>query len=290
MNAENKIHILLYSDFHNHIYVQDLSSKNLDCNGKNVVESICADNTQSIEKYEVNGDMLHISTLNGILQSTVFHPCTSIVLMDDLIVVQRCHNTEKIEVFGSNGWKTCEADSFHTFTTGSVLYITCPPPPSCVYNGIAYASPDQGPDLEMIFYLEDTEREPCQTRMRVLQVMIKCAHAFESAPDNIWEAGTIEKTKYKVLNSFSHVLRLCKTLIEQSPIRDQDKKHFIFLHRFFWAQTIRPLFLLLVNDVGFSHKIQQIVVRGGFSDSLESFVRSNNCLPSDAFQNNPSFR
>jgi len=251
---------------------------------------ICADNTPMIEKYEMNGDSLQISTSNGILQSTVFHPCTGIVLVDDLIVVQRCHSTEKIEVFGSDGWETCQADIFHTFTTGSVFYVTCPPPPTCVYNGIAYASPDQGADLETFFYLEDTEQEPRQTRMRVLQGIIKCAHAFQSTPDNIWEAGSIEKTKYRAINSFSHVLRLCKTLIQQSPIRDQDKKHFVFLHRFFWGLTIRPLFPSLVNDVNFSHKMEQIVVRRGFYDSLESFVRSNNCLPPDCFSNNASFQ
>ena len=241
------------------------------------------------EKYEVNGDSLQISTSNGILQSTVFHPCTSIVLVDDLILVQRCHSTEKIEVFGSDGWETCQADSVHTFTTGSVFYVTCPPPPTCVYNGIAYASPDQGADLEMFFYLEDTEQEPRQTRMRVLQGIIKCAHAFKSTPDNIWKAAILDKTKYRAINCFFHVLRLCKTLIQQSPIRDQDKKHFVFLHRFFWALTIRPLFPLLVNDVNLSHKIEQIVVRRGFYDSLESFVRSNNCLPPDCFQNDASF-
>ena len=238
-----------------------------------------------IEKYEVNGDILQISTSNGMLGSTVFHPCTSIVLVDDLIVVQRCHRTEKIEVFGSDGWETCQADIFHTFTTGSVFYVTCP----CVYNGIAYASPDQGAH-ETFFYLEDTEREPCQTRMRVLQGMIKCAHAFKSTPDNIWEAGIIQKTKYRAIISFSHVLGLCKTLIQQSPIKDQDKTHFVFLHRFFWTLTIRPLFPLLVNDVNFSHKIEQIVVTRGFGDGLESFVRSNHCLPPDCFQNNANFR
>jgi len=245
---------------------------------------------QSIEKYEVNGDMLQISTSNGMLGSNVFHPCTSIVLVDDLIVIQRCHRTEKIEVFGSDGWETCQADSVHTFTTGSVFYVTCPPPPTCVYNGIAYASPDVGADLETFFYLEDTEQEPRHTRMRVLQGMIKCAHAFKSTPDNIWEAAIIEKTKYRAINSFFHVLRLCKTLIQQSPIRDQDKKHFVFLHRFFWALTVRPLFPLLVNDVNLSHKMEQIVVGRGFYDSLESFVRSNNCLPPDCFQNDASFR
>jgi len=55
-------------------------------------------------------------------------------------------------------------------------------------------------------------------------------------------------------------------------------------------QTIRPLFPLLVNDLNFSQKIQEVVVKRGFSDSLESFVRSNNCLPPDAFQDNASFR
>jgi len=250
---------------------------------------ICSDHTPCIEKYEVNGDMLHVSTSNGMLGSNVFHPCTSIVLVDDLIVVQRCHSTEKIEVFGSDGWETCEADRFHKFTTGSVLYITCPALPNCVYNGILYAAGDQGPDLEMFFYLEDTEREPCQTRMRVLQGLIKCAHAVVSTPNNIWNAG-IEKTKYKVMNALCIVLRLCKTLIEQSPIRDRDKTHFVYLNRFFWAASIRPMFPLLVNDVNFSHKMQQIVVRNGFFDSFEAFVRSNHCLPPDAFPDNASFR
>jgi len=142
----------------------------------------------------------------------------------------------------------------------------------------------------MFFYLEETEREPPQTRMRVLQGLIKCAHAFTSAPDNIWKIDIIEKTKYKGMRSFSHALRLCKTLIQQSPIRDNDKNHFVWLHRFFYTQTLRPLFPLLVHDVNFSQKIQEIAVNRGFSDSLESFVRSNNCLPPDRFQKSASFQ
>jgi len=74
-----------------------------------------------IEKYEVNGDILQISTSNGMLGSTVFHPCTSIVLVDDLIVVQRCHTTEKIEVFGSDGWETCPSPTRGPLVGGALL-------------------------------------------------------------------------------------------------------------------------------------------------------------------------
>ena len=38
LHAEKKIHIFKYSDPRNHIYVQDLSSNNLVCNGKNAME------------------------------------------------------------------------------------------------------------------------------------------------------------------------------------------------------------------------------------------------------------
>jgi len=38
LHAENDIHIFKYADPRNHIYVQDLSSNNLVCNGKNALE------------------------------------------------------------------------------------------------------------------------------------------------------------------------------------------------------------------------------------------------------------
>jgi len=140
----------------------------------------CADNRPNIEKYEMNGNMLQVSTKNKMLPSTVFHPLTSIVLVDDLIVVQRCHNTENVQVFVNNAWETCQTDCVDTLTTASVFYITCPSAPNCVRNGIAQPSQDQGPDIEMFFYLEDTEQEPLQTRMRVLQGLIKSAHWIDS--------------------------------------------------------------------------------------------------------------
>jgi len=160
----------------------------------------CADKKPLIDRFELNADRSQVSTSNGMLQSTIFHPSTSIELVNGLIVVQRCHFTEKIEIFGSNGWETCEEDVFKTFTTGSFFYITCAASPVCIRNGMARATPDQGPDLEMFFYVEDTERQPSQTRMRVVQGMIKCAYAFNSAPDHMWKTDIIQNTKYKCIN------------------------------------------------------------------------------------------
>jgi len=249
----------------------------------------CADNRPNIEKYEMNGNMLQVSTKNKMLPSTVFHPLTSILLVDDLIVVQRCHNTENVQVFVNNAWETCPTDCVDTLTTASVFYITCPSAPNCVRNGIAQPSQDQGPDIEMFFYLEDTEQEPLQTRMRVLQGLIKSAHALVSVPDSIWNNDGILQAKDKAIHSISHALASCKTIIQQSPIRHEHKTHFIFLQRFFWAQTIRPLFPSLVDDLNFSQKMDGIVVGRGFYDSLDSSVRSNDCLPPDAFSNDAFF-
>jgi len=49
--------------------------------------------------------------------------------------------------------------------------------------------------------------------------------------------------------------------------RDNSKKQFVILQRFFYAQTILPLFLLLVNDVGFHKEIQQIAITSEFHDN-----------------------
>jgi len=91
--------------------------------------------------------------------------------------------------------------------------------------------------------------------MCVLQGMIKCANAFVSTANNSWKPEAMQKAKYQTINSFCHVLRLCKSIIQQSPIRDQDKTHFVYLHRFFVARTIFLLFPILVYDENFSQYI-----------------------------------
>jgi len=253
----------------------------------------CADNRPNIEKYEMNESRLIVSTKNKILPSTVFHPLTCIALVDDLLVVQRCQNTENVRVFVDNAWQTIPTDSANILTTGSVFYISCPSAPNCVRNGIAQTSQDQGPDIEIFFYLEDTEQdiepETRQTNTCVLQGLIKCAHALVSVPNSIFLKNNSLQQKNKAIQSISHALALFKTIIQESPIRHEHKRHFVVLHRFFWAQTIHSFYPFQVDDLNFSQKMDDIVVGHGFFKSLDQFVRTNNCLPPDAYPDNVFF-
>jgi len=237
----------------------------------------------------MNGSVLQVSTTNKMLPSTVFHPLTSITLVDDSIVVQRCESTEKVRVFVDNAWVTIPTDCANILRTTSVFYITCPSAPNCIRNSIAQPSQDQGPDIEIFFYLEDTEQAPLQTHMCVLQGLIKSAHALMSVPDSIWVNDNLRRENNNVIYSISHALGLFKTIIQKSPIQHEHKTHFVLLHRFFWRQTIFPLFPSQVNDFNFSQKMDYIVVECGFYERLYSFIRTYNCLPPDAFSNNPFF-
>jgi len=249
----------------------------------------CADNRPSIEKYEMNESRLIVSTKNKMLPSTVFHPLTCIALVDGLLVVQRCQNTENVRVFVDNAWQTIPTDSVNILTTTSVFYISCPSAPNRVRNSIAQPSHDQGPDIEIFFYLEDTEQETRQTNMCVLQGLIKCAHALVSVPNSIWLKNDSLQQKNKAIHSISHALALFKTIIQESPIRHEHKTHFVFLHRFFWAQTIHSFYPLQVDDLNFSQKMDDIVIGHGFFNSLDKFVRTTNCLPPDAYSDNAFF-